>query len=147
MFNPQTSQTYVTLVIIWFVLMFSQVMFIGVVYFNKPEIFTIDTSRPILGDQPLFPLLFAVLAVFDLALAFFMRKRAIDQALEERNVRYLQTGLIVGCALCEAISLLGMFLAFAFNYQYFFVWFALGAVGILLQFPRREHVRMASFKK
>jgi len=42
---------------------------------------------------------------------------------------------------------LGIVLAFAFAYQYFFAWFALGIIGILLHYPRRDDIVSASYKK
>jgi hypothetical protein len=48
--------------------------------------------------------------------------------------------------LCEAISLLGVALAFAFSYQYFFLWFALGILGTILHFPKRDNLVAASYK-
>lgn len=144
--NPKIRQSYLTLVLIWFVLVFSQAMFLAVIYFNKPEVFLREGDFPILGDNPLFTVLFAFLALIDLAIALAIRRRGARQAKEENNPRYLQTSLVVGCALCEAISLLGTFLAFAFSYKYFFAWFALGFLGLLLQFPRKSEVRAAILK-
>jgi len=38
-------------------------------------------------------------------------------------------------------------LAFAFNYEYFFLWIALGILGMLVHFPRRGDIEAANFKK
>jgi hypothetical protein len=59
----------------------------------------------------------------------------------------VQTGLIIAVALCEASSLFGLTLAFAFDYQYFFLWIILGILGIALHFPRRSELHAASYKK
>lgn len=145
--SQNVEQSYKTLAIIWFALLASQVMFLVVIYFAKPEVFRFDFSKPLLGENPALILPFAALALANFALSFIMKRRSYQQAIEKQEIAYVQTGLILACALCEAISLLGMVLAFAFSYQYFFVWFALGILGIILHFPRREDVVAASYKK
>jgi len=80
-------------------------------------------------------------------LSFVLRKRFINQAINEQKLQLVQTAMIIGCALCESITLFGVVLAFAQNYQYFFLWFALGILGIILHFPRRENLIAASYKK
>lgn len=145
--KTSAESAYKTLMLLWFALLISQVMFLVVLYFAKPEIFRFDFAKPILGENAPLILIFAALAVANFGLSFVMKNRAYRQAVEEQKVHYVQTGLILACALCEAISLLGLLLAFAFSYQYFFIWFALGIIGILLHFPRRDDVIAASYKK
>jgi len=145
--NTKSEDTYKTLVILWFALLMSQVMFLVVIFFAKPEIFKFDWTKPILGENAVIVILFAVLALANFGLAFVMKKRSYEQSVAEQKVALVQTGLIIACALCEAISLLGMVLAFAFSYQYFFLWFALGILGIILHFPRRDDVIAANYKK
>lgn len=144
--NTKPEDAYKTLVILWFALLMSQVMFLVVIFFTKPEIFKFDWTKPILGENAVIVLVFAVLALANFGLSFVMKKRSYEQSVAEQKVALVQTGLIIACALCEAISLLGMVLAFAFSYQYFFLWFALGILGIILHFPRRDDVIAASYK-
>lgn len=145
--NTKSEDTYKTLVILWFALLMSQIMFLVVIFFTKPEVFRFDFSKPILGENAVIVIVFAVLALANFGLAFVMKKRSYEQSVAEQKVALVQTGLIIACALCEAISLLGMVLAFAFSYQYFFLWFALGILGIILHFPRRDDVIAASYKR
>ncbi len=145
--NPNVEQQYRVLSVIWFVLLFSQMMFLVVVFITRPEVFNFDFSKPAFGENPPLTIAFAVLAVINFSLSFVVEKRAVAQAVAEQKPQYMQTGLIVACALCEAISLLGLVLAFAFSYQYFFAWFALGILGIVLHFPKRDNINAASYKK
>lgn len=145
--NSNAEENYKTLALIWFALLASQIMFLVVIFFAKPEVFRFDFSKPVLGENAMIVLAFAFLAITNFALSFIMKKRSYQQAIEKQEISYVQTGLILACAFCEAISLLGMVLAFAFAYQYFFLWFALGILGIILHFPRRDDVIAASYKK
>jgi hypothetical protein len=145
--NSNVEQNYKTLLVIWAALLFSQIMLLVVVFFAKPEVFRFDFTKPLLGENAVLIIAFAFVAVANLALSFVMKKRAFQQAVEKQQIAYVQTGLILAYAFCEATSLLGMVLAFAFSYQYFFAWFALGILGIILHFPRRDDVVAAGYKK
>ncbi len=145
--SKNIEQSYRTLAIIWFALLFSQVMFLVVIFLSKPDLFKFDSDKPVLGENASIVIAFAFLAITNFALSFVMKKRSFEQAVAEQKIAYVQTGLILACAFCEAISLLGIVLAFAFSYQYFFVWFAVGLLGIILHFPRRDTVIAASYKK
>lgn len=134
-----------TMLILWSVLLMSQFMLLGVLFTISPDIFTPAADAPPLGDEPVVVIAFAALAVINLAMSFFMRRRSIQQAIAERKPAYVQTGVILGSAFCESISLLGMVLAIAFGYQYFYAWFALGIIGIFLHFPRRSELLDAAY--
>jgi F0F1-type ATP synthase membrane subunit c/vacuolar-type H+-ATPase subunit K len=142
--NPEGA--YKTLVILWFALLMSQVMFLAILFVAKPEVFKFDFTKPILGENAPVIIGLAALALANFGLSFVMKKRSYQQAVAEQKIALVQTGLIIACALCEAISLIALVLAFAFSYQYFFVWFALGILGIILHFPRRDDVIAASYK-
>lgn len=138
---------YQTLVIIWFAMLMSQIILLVVVYFAKPEVYKFDFNKPILGENAPLVIAFAVIALTNVVFSFVLKKRSFQQAVEKQQIGLVQTGLILAYAFCEATSLLGIVLAFAFSYQYFFAWFALGIIGIILHFPRRDDVIAASYKR
>ncbi len=144
--KANAEQSYKTLIIIWIGLLISQLMFVVLIWFTKPELFKFDFSQPILGDNALIVGLFAVLSVSDIVIGLIIRKKTLERSVAEQSIPLVQTAMIIGCALSEAISLFGVMLAFAFNYQYFFLFSILGVIGILLHFPRRNDVHSASYK-
>ncbi len=145
--NRNVAQSYRTLIIIWFALLNSQLLLLVVLYFARPEVFQFDFSKPFLGENSAMVIVLAVLAVSTFLLSFVLRRKFINQAINEQKLEPVQTAVIISCALCEAISLFGFVLVFTLNYQYFFLWFALGILGIILHFPRRENLIDASYKK
>ena len=145
--SKNIEQNYKTLAIIWFALLSSQIMFLIIAFVAKPDLYKFDLNKSVFGENAMIIGAFAFLAIVNFALSFVMKNRSYQQAIAEQNIAFVQTGLIIACAFCEAISLLGLVLAFAFSYQYFFAWIALGIIGILLHFPRRDDVIAASFKK
>jgi F0F1-type ATP synthase membrane subunit c/vacuolar-type H+-ATPase subunit K len=145
--NPNVEQTFRTLVIIWFALLNSQLLLLVVLYFAKPKFFAFDFSKPLLGENALFIIIIGIAGISNFIISLLLRKKFVDRAIAEQNVGLVQTAMIIGCALSESISLFGLVLAFARNYQYFFLWFALGVLGIILHFPRRENLIAASYKR
>ena len=138
---------YQTLVTIWGALLISQVMFLVLIYFIKPELFTFDFSSPILGKHAIVTVLFAAAAIAVFVLSFTLRNQHIRRAVVDQDAGCVQTGLVLGCALSELCSLLGIVLAFVFDYPYFFFWIALGIIGVLCHFPRRDALAAASYRK
>ena len=137
---------YETLVVVWFALLISQVLFFALVWFVKPGIFVHETPPPFLGKMPLVILVFAASAIAFLLLSFVLSRQHMQRAERDQDAGCVQTGLVLGCALSEIPSLLGLVLAFAFDYPYFYLWIALGALGMLLHFPRKSNLDAATYK-
>jgi hypothetical protein len=134
---------YQTLVVIWGSLLMSQLVFAAAVYFIRPELYALDRSQPIMGEKPLITLVFIVAAVVVFILSFVLRNQYVRRAVADRDAGCVQTGLTLGCALSEMCSILGVILALAFGYHYFYLWIALGLAGILLHFPRKGNLDAA----
>lgn len=134
---------YNTLVAIWFALLTSQLVFVLFVYVSKPHLLAFDTSRSFFTDAPLITLAFAASALIFFVLSFALRRQHIRRALRDQDAGCVQTGLVLGCALSEIASLLGLLLALIFEHPYFYLWIALGALGILFHFPRKGNLDAA----
>jgi len=144
--KPNVEVQYRTLTIVWLALLFSQLLFLPVIFLAKPEVFRFDFSKPLLDENALLIGMLALMAISNLGLSFVFRRKYLNQAIAEQKTELVQTAMILGCALCEAISLFGVVLAFAFSYQYFFLWFALGIIGTIVHFPKRDNLIAASYK-
>ena len=145
--NTSVEQTYKTLVIIWAALFLSQFLFLVLIYFVRPEVFRFDFNQPLLGKNPEIVIALAFLAITEFVASLVLRRKFLKQAVAGHNVGMVQTAMIIGCSLCEAISLFGLLLVFLQSYQYFFLFFALAIFGFILHFPRRDDVTAASYKK
>ena len=145
--NSNVETAYQTITIVWFALLVSQVLLLVVIFFAKPEVFRFDFSKSLLGENAIMTGMFALLAISNLLMSFVLSRRYINQAIAEQKPSLVQTAMIIGCALCEGISLFGVVMAFAFGYQYFFLWFALGILGTILHFPKRDNLIAASYKR
>lgn len=138
---------YQILTIIWTSLLASQALFLVVAFFAKPELLRFDFSlSPLEPNAPVI-LGLAGVAFAPAAASFVVKRRLYEQAVHQQDPAQIQAGLITALALCEASSLIGLFLAFAFDYQYFFLWVALGIVAMLLHYPKQDDLLAAGYRQ
>lgn len=140
------EQAYKVFMIIWTALLVSQFLFAGVAFLVKPQLLRFDFTQPLLGENAVVIAVLALVSISVLAASFVLRGKFTSQGIDQQKVELVQTGLIVGCSLCEAVSLIGLFLAVAFTYQYFFLFSFLGIVGTALHLPKRDDVHSATFR-
>ena len=145
--KQNVEQLYKTNQVVWSAFLLSQSAFFMVLYFSKPELFRFDFSKPLLGENFVVVASFGWMAIMNLFIGLYLRAQGVQRAIEDQNLSQLQTALILGLAFCESLSIMGLVLAFAFNYQYFFIWFILAIIGMLLHYPKRQNYHDASFKK
>lgn len=142
---------YQTLVVIWFALLTSQFVFFLLIWFIKPELvsaryLSANSISEVLGTQPLITLVFAGSALIFFLLSQVIARQHMRRAVRDRDASCIQTGLVIGCALSEISSILGVILALLFSYPYFYLWIALGTLGVLMNFPRRSNLDAATLE-
>jgi hypothetical protein len=145
--KQNVEQLYKTNLVLWSAFLLSQSAFFMVLYVAKPNLFKFDFSKPFGGENLIVVVIFGFMAIINLFIGLFLRIQAVQRAIDEQNPKVLQSGLILGMAFCESLSILGLVLAFAFDYQYFFLWFILAIIGMMLHYPRRQNYHDASFRK
>src|ERR1044072_401126 len=137
--NLNAKQSYRTLVIIWAALFMAQFLFLVVVYFARPQVFRFDFSKPLLDEHSFITVALFIVAISNFVMSLVLRRKYLAQAEAEQSIGMVQNAMIVGCALCEGISIFGLLLVFLHGYQYFFLFFALAILGFFLHFPRRAN--------
>lgn len=142
--KPITVQ-YQSLVVIWFALLMSQILFFILAWFIKPGLARFDASAPFLTNKPAITVVFCASAIVFFGLGLILSRQHNTRALRDRDATCLQTGLTIGCALSEIPSILGLILALAFDYPFYYLWIALGAFGVLLHFPRKRNLDAANY--
>lgn len=80
-------------------------------------------------------------------ISFPIKNRLVSKAVEKQQVGLVQQGYIVGWALTEVAGLLGLFDFFVTGHRHYYVLLIIAALGTLLQYPRREAVENAAFKR
>ena len=90
---------------------------------------------------------FTTLGILIVVVAIVVKQKFLTQSVEKQEINLVQTGLIVGLALCEAAALFGLMDRVVTGNRYYFVLLLIAAIGMLLHFPRREHLLAASYKQ
>ena len=140
MSKPQLdiAQRHRTLIVLWFGLIMSVVMYFIFTLFVRPE--TNVTPNHVLTTALL-------LVAFVLVLiSFSIKSRFLKIAEEKQEVDRVQPGYVIAWAICEVGALLGVIDFFVNNDPYYFFLLLIGAVGIAVQFPKRDHLLAATYK-
>ncbi len=145
--NLNIEPLYRTNVILWAGCLLSQFGLLAAIFFAKRSLFSFDFRLPLLGSQPLVVLVIGMIALLNFALSFYIKSQMTRQAIADQKPEGIQTAAILGYALCESISILGLVLAFAFDYAFFFVFFGVAIFGFILHFPKRDNFHAAVYKK
>ena len=121
---------------LWLALLLSIVMY---------YLFTIFAGRPEnLQRNDTMSLALLIVGVSTVLVSFLIKKKLVNQAIEQRQTLQVQQGYLVAWVMCEVAALLGLLDFFLTSHPHFYVLFIVAAIGDLLHFPRREHFEQAS---
>jgi F0F1-type ATP synthase membrane subunit c/vacuolar-type H+-ATPase subunit K len=95
------------------------------------------------ADNPTLLAAFAVMGFMAVAASFVLKRHFYAHAVERADPARFQTGFIFALAFCEMAALLGMVGLFVTQNRNAYALFALGALGQLLHFPRRDQLAAA----
>jgi hypothetical protein len=126
-----------TIRILWFALFISVGLYYGLTFFMPRA-----ENAP---NATLFLVLLAVSVTTTLA-SFIIKNNFLSRASQQQQIQLVQQGYVVACALSELPALLGLLDYFATGNDYYYVLFIIAALGMLLHFPRRDHVLNAAYK-
>ena len=129
-----------TMRILWAVLLACVGQFALVAWFARPE-----ADAPAEGVPTLLYALGA-LGLGSVASSFVIKSGYFRRAAERREPAQIQTGFIVAMVLCEVAALLGLVGLFVTQCDYAYGLLALGALGEIMHFPRREQLTPAYYK-
>ena len=138
--DPQTNiEVRVrTLRTLWFALLLS----IGMYY-----VFTLIAERRVdLAPNPNLSLALICVGMLIVLVTFLIKSRLLTKAVDQQNPVMVQQAYVVTYAINEVAALLGLMDFFLTNDRYYFVLLIIAALGLLVHFPRREHVVNAAFK-
>jgi hypothetical protein len=123
-----------TIFTLWFAICMSVAMLLVLVKF---------TPRPFTGDLRL-SLILNSIAVVPVGVSFLLKQQILGQAVARQRIDLVQVAYVLACALCEAAALFGLMDHFVNGSRYCYVGFIFAGVGLLLNFPRKQHLLDAS---
>ena len=136
------NKRYQTLLVLWFALFMSVVMYLLFALFVAPNPGNPPGSPP----NTLLLLGFSVLGAFFVGVSLAVKKKFLDRSVERQDLSLVQKGMILACALCEVSALLGLVGHFIAGDREFYLLFLLAGGGMALHFPKRIHLEAASYK-
>lgn len=87
------------------------------------------------------------LSIVPVAVSFLAKQKLLAKAAELQKLELVQQAYVVAFALCEAALLLGLVTYFVTGSPYYVAAIAIGALGLLMHFPRKQHLLDATYKK
>ena len=128
------EQRHRTLFILWFAMCVSLIMYLVFIY--------VDPVAP--APNPKLTLLMNTVGVIPVAASFLIKQILLAKAVNAQQVQQVHSAYIVSFALCEVSGLLALMDYRLTGSKYYYVGFAIGEIGLLLHFPRKQHLVDAS---
>jgi len=135
--NPQVEGAHRSLLIIWAGIFFSVAGFL---------LLTIMVPSKAQPDTVL-PMVLIGVGFANVVLSFILKKFLLAKSLAQQDLKLVQQAYIVALALCESAALLGLLVHFLTGSVYYYAAFAIGVIGMLLHFPKKQHLLDTTFKK
>ena len=123
-----------TLFILWFAMCMSLIMYLVFIYLAPVE--------P--APNRKLTLLLNTFGLIPVAASFLIKQILLEKAVTAQQVEQVQSAYVVSFALCEVSGLLALADYRVTGSKYFYVGFAIGGIGLLLHFPRKQHLVDAS---
>ena len=137
--DPQTVEVRIRSIrMLWFAMLLSICFYYFFTYFK-------GRSENLIANPSLSLALLGA-GISTTLISFLIKAKLLTKAIEQQNLGMVQQAYIVTFAISEVAALLGLLDFFATSDRYYYVLFIVAACGLLLHFPRREHVVNAAFK-
>jgi hypothetical protein len=132
--SPNIDERYRTLLVLWFAICMSLGAYLAFIHFLpvKPAV-----------NQKL-TLMLNTLGLIPVATSFLIKQVLLAKAAETQRIEQVQRAYIISFALCEIPGLLALVDSRLTGSSYYYIGFAIGGLGLLLHFPRRQHLLDAS---
>ena len=127
-----------SMMILWIAQIMSVVMF-----------FVITQLVDVPGDRPennIVSFVFAAVGSFCAIISFVVRARLLRESVDKQDPKLVQTANIAGRALCEVPAILGVVERFILPGREYLLLLLIGALAMLLHYPRRSDLLAASYK-
>jgi hypothetical protein len=144
--SNQADWPYITLLIIWVACLVAQPLFLIPLHDHNPDLFNFDYTKSFIGEHYIAIPLATIFALEELVTSYLRWSWTLGKSILDQNPELVRTALVL--ALCHgiSISLCGIFLAWMFDYTYFYIWVMVGIFVNLFYFPRRSYIEAATYK-
>ena len=138
--DTSINKQFQSQLIIWLALLMSVLLYFLLAHFAAPKV----DYDPRNSTTRVLVVALTLAAILIVAASFFMRRTLLARSVERQQINLVSQDNIVAYAMCEVIALLGIIECFVIGYTNYYFLMLLAAIGIAVQFPRREHLMAAS---
>ena len=142
MTNIDLDKQYRALLTLWVALLLSFGAFFLVTLFITPGTGTEPGQAP----NKLLVLVSSAVGSFLVVLSFAVKRKLLQRSVEKQDVSLVQKSLIVPSIMCEGCVWIGVLQHLMLGHREYYLLFLVAAVGMLLHFPRRDHLLAATYK-
>ena len=137
--NPQEVEAkvdarYRVFLILWMAILIS----VGILF--TLAVFVPSSGKP---NQTLSMALLGI-GILTVTTSFVYKQQMLKKAIEKQQLQALMSAYIVSFALCESAALFALMDHFTTGSGYYRFGFILAAIGMVLHFPKKEHLRAVS---
>ena len=136
--EPGVEQRHRNILILWAGILMVIPMYLVLIWIN---------SVPPDPEKSTLALMLIGLSIVPVAISFLVKNKLLSKAVETQKLELVQQAYVVAFALCEAALMLGIVIYFVTGSPYYVAAIAIGALGLLLHFPRKQHLLDATFKR
>jgi len=138
--NPQEVEAridarYRVFLILWIAILIS----IGILF--GLALFIPSSGKP----NQTFSIVLLGLGFATVTTSFVFKRQMLKKAIEKQQIQALMSAYIVSFALCESAALFALMDHFTTGSGYYRFGFILAAIGMVLHFPKKEHLRAVSY--
>ena len=146
--QPNIETRYRTIFTLWFAICMSVLLLLVLVRFTPVKITPQPSACPdCLSPALRLSLILSCLTMVPIGISFLVKQRILGQAIAKQKIDMVQTAYVASFALCESSALLGLLDHFINSSPLYYVGFILAGLGMLLHFPRKQHLLDASQKQ
>ncbi len=135
--QPDIDARYRTLLIIWFALCMSGLMFLALT----------RLTSVVAGENTTRTLALSSLGLVPVALSFLLKKIALAKSVATQRLDLVQSAYVLSFALCESSALFGLVVHLTTGSSYSYFAFVIAGIGLLLNFPQKQNLVNASSYK
>ena len=135
--QPDIAARYRTLLILWFAICTSVLMFSALAHFSPVGA----------AENQLLTLALNSIGIMPVALSFLLKQRILAKSVATQRLDLVQSAYVLSFALCESSALLGLMDHFTTGSKHYYFGFATAGLGLLLHFPQKRHLVNASSYK
>ena len=136
----QVETRYRVLLIVWFAFVLSIGIYLVISLF-------IHRPNGDDGQNRLLTFMFAAAGTFTTIVSTVIKQKFLTQSAERQRPELVQTGYVVAFALSETAAILGLMDRMITGNRYYYVLLIIAAIGMLLHWPRRDHLLAAYYKR